>query len=170
RAYRALSRDARALRRRRRGQDRAQAPGLVHEGHAGLGRVPELRQLHRRSGAGTPRTRAFLRAVPAATGSVNEIDSAGQPDLRDQVAGLTFALVLLGPDVTIAQVNPAAENLIGRSARRLVGCKFLDVVRFAEERVLDRLLGEDAQLVARGLSVEVDGRTSQINLTISSLA
>ena len=101
---------------------------------------------------------------------MNEIDSAGQPDLRDQVAGLTFALVLLGPDMTIAQVNPAAENLIGRSARRLVGCKFLDVVRFAEERVLDRLLGEDAQLVARGLSVEVDGRTSQVNLTISSLA
>ena len=63
---------------------------------------------------------------------MSEPDSAGLPDLRDQVAGLTFALVLLAPDLSIVQVNPAAENLIGRSARRLVGRKFLDVVEFAE--------------------------------------
>jgi len=101
---------------------------------------------------------------------VNEADPAGLPDPRDQVAGLTFALVLLAPDLSIAQVNPAAENLIGRSARRLIGRKFLDVVEFAEERILDRLIGEEAQLVARGLSIQVEGRASQVNLTISSLA
>jgi two-component system nitrogen regulation sensor histidine kinase GlnL len=101
---------------------------------------------------------------------VSEPASAAQPELRDQIAGLTFALILLTPDLTIAQVNPAAENLIGRSARRLIGSKFLDVVRFAEERILDRLMGEESQLVARGLSIQVDGRTSQVNLTISSLA
>jgi two-component system nitrogen regulation sensor histidine kinase GlnL len=100
---------------------------------------------------------------------VIEGDSAGHPDPRDQIAGLTFALLLLAPDLTIAQVNPAAENLIGRSARRLIGRRFLDVVGFAEERILDRLIGEEAQLVARGLSIQVEGRTSQVNLTISSL-
>lgn len=92
------------------------------------------------------------------------------PEPREQIAGLTFALLLLAPDLTINQVNPAAENLIGRSARRLLGRKFLDVVTFAENRIIDRLMGEEAQLVARGLTITVDGRTSLVNLTISSLA
>jgi len=101
---------------------------------------------------------------------VSEAPGTSLPEPRDQIAGLTFALLLLAPDLTIAQVNPAAENLIGRSARRLIGLKFLDVVGFDEERILDRLIGEEAQLVARGLSIQVEGRTSLVNLTISSLA
>jgi two-component system nitrogen regulation sensor histidine kinase GlnL len=101
---------------------------------------------------------------------VSEGGSAGHPDPRDQIAGLTFALLLLAPDLTIAQVNPAAENLIGRSARRLIGRKFREVVGFTEEWILDRLIGEEAQLVARGLSIQVEGRTLHVNLTISSLA
>jgi two-component system nitrogen regulation sensor histidine kinase GlnL len=101
---------------------------------------------------------------------VTDAAAAGLPDPRDQIAGLTFALVMLAPDLTIAQVNPAAENLIGRSARRLIGQKFLDVVTFAENRIIDRLMGEEAQLVARGLAIEVDRRTSLVNLTVSSLA
>jgi two-component system nitrogen regulation sensor histidine kinase GlnL len=95
---------------------------------------------------------------------------AGAPDLREQVAGLTFALLLLEPDLTIAQVNPAAENLMGRSARRLVGRPFLDVVAFDEDGIIDRLHGEEEQLVARGLAIQVEGRTSLVNMTISSLA
>lgn len=94
---------------------------------------------------------------------------AGIPDFREQVAGLTFALLLLAPDLTIAQVNPAAENLIGRSARRLVGRKFLDLVAFDEERMLERLMGGEEQLVARGLAIQVEGRTSLVNMTLSSL-
>jgi two-component system nitrogen regulation sensor histidine kinase GlnL len=99
-------------------------------------------------------------------------DSSGAivPEPREQIAGLTFALLLLAPDLTIAQVNPAAENLIGRSARRLVGRRFLDVVGFAENLILDRMMGEEAQLVARGLPIQVEGRASLVNLTISSLA
>ncbi|HYD25790.1 MAG TPA: ATP-binding protein [Croceibacterium sp.] len=94
---------------------------------------------------------------------------AGIPDFREQVAGLTFALLLLTPELTIAQVNPAAENLIGRSAGRLVGRRFLDVVRFADGRMLDRLAGDEEQLVARGLAIQVEGRTWLVNMTISSL-
>ena len=101
---------------------------------------------------------------------MSESGPAGQPDPRDQIGGLTFALLLLAPDLTIAQVNPAAENLIGRSARKLIGQKVLDVVSFAENRIIDRLMGEEAQLVARGLSIEVERRTSFVNLTVSSLA
>lgn len=101
---------------------------------------------------------------------MSESPGALTPEARDQIAGLTFALLLLAPDLTIAQVNPAAENLIGRSARRLIGLRFLDVVGFAESLILDRMMGEEAQLVARGLPVQVEGRAAQVNLTISSLA
>ncbi len=100
---------------------------------------------------------------------MSEAPGSSPPEPREQIAGLTFALVLLAPDLTIAQVNPAAENLIGQSARRLVGQKFLDVVSFAESRIIDRLMAEDAQLVARGLAIEVERRSSLVNLTVSSL-
>jgi two-component system nitrogen regulation sensor histidine kinase GlnL len=92
------------------------------------------------------------------------------PEPREQIAGLTFALFLLAPDLTIAQVNPAAENLVGRSSRRLIGHEFLDLITFAESRIIERMTGEEAQLVARGLTIEVERRTSLVNLTVSSLA
>ncbi len=59
--------------------------------------------------------------------------------------------------------------MIGRSAPRLIGRKFLDVVSFAESRIIDRLMGEEAQLVARGLAIQVAGKSVMVNLTISSL-
>ena len=92
------------------------------------------------------------------------------PEPREQIAGLTFALLLLRPDLTIDQVNPATESLIGRSARRLLGKKFLDVVSFAEGRISERLLGDEAQTVARGLAMQVDGRPLVVNMTISPMA
>ena len=94
---------------------------------------------------------------------------AAAPEPREQIAGLTFALLLLAPDLAITQVNPAAESLIGRSARRLVGRKFLDVVTFDDNAMLDRLMGEEAQLVARGLTIQVEGKTQLVNMTVSSL-
>ena len=94
---------------------------------------------------------------------------AAAPEPREQIAGLTFALRLLAPDLAITQVNPAAESLIGRSARRLVGRKFLDVVTFDDNAMLDRLMGEEAQLVARGLTIQVEGKTQLVNMTVSSL-
>ena len=92
------------------------------------------------------------------------------PEPREQIAGLTFALLLLRPELTIDQVNPATESLIGRSARRLLGKKFLDVVSFAEGRISERLLGDEAQTVARGLAMHVDGRPLIVNMTISPMA
>ena len=96
--------------------------------------------------------------------------AAGPPEPREQIAGLTFALLLLKPDLTIEQVNPAAESLIGRGASRLLGRKFLDVVDFVEGRIGEHLLGDEAQTVARGLVMHVDGRPLVVNLTISPMA
>jgi two-component system, NtrC family, nitrogen regulation sensor histidine kinase GlnL len=97
------------------------------------------------------------------------VNQATAPEAREQIGGLTFALLLLAPDFTIAEANPAAENLIGRSARRLIGSPFLDVVAFAEDHIIDRLMADEAQLVARGLAVELGGRSATVNLTISAL-
>jgi two-component system nitrogen regulation sensor histidine kinase GlnL len=97
-------------------------------------------------------------------------DAAGPPEPRDQIAGLTFGLLLLKPDLTIDQVNPAGENLLGRGARKLLGQRFLEVVKFPEGRIDEGLLGGDSQAVARGLPIEVDGRPLVVNLTISPMA
>jgi two-component system nitrogen regulation sensor histidine kinase GlnL len=93
----------------------------------------------------------------------------GTPDPREQIAGLTFGLILLAPDLTIAQVNPGGENLIGRSARRLVGVPLLDVISFPDSQIAERLRGEETQLVARGVPITVEGRSALINLTVSAL-
>jgi two-component system nitrogen regulation sensor histidine kinase GlnL len=92
------------------------------------------------------------------------------PDPREQLAGLTFALLLVAPDLTIRQANPAAESLTGRSARRLVGRKLLDVLAFSDDRISSKLVEDEAQVVARGLTIQVDSKGMAINLTVSPLA
>ena len=94
---------------------------------------------------------------------------AGPPESREVIAGLTFALLLLTPELIIEQVNPAAENLIGRSARRLVGRNLLEVLTFADDLIRDKFLDDEALLVARELAIQVEGRESLVNLTISPL-
>lgn len=97
------------------------------------------------------------------------MNEAGVPEPREQIAGLTFALLLIAPDLTIAQANPAAESMLGHSARRLVGKPFLEIVSFADGRVRDKIFADEAQLVARGLPIRVDGRDLLVNLTLSPL-
>jgi len=96
-------------------------------------------------------------------------DIEGIPGSREQIAGLTFALILIAPDLTIAELNPAAESMLGRSARKLVGARLLDVVNFGEVRIADRLQEGESQIVARGLAVRIDDRPASVNLTISPL-
>ena len=94
---------------------------------------------------------------------------AGPPGPREQIVGLTFALVLVAPDLSIRQVNPAAESLIGQSARRLLGRKLTEVMIFAEERIRTRLLDEESPLVARGVAIQLEGRALAVNMTASPL-
>ncbi len=91
------------------------------------------------------------------------------PAPRAQIAGLSFGLLLVAPDLTIREVNPAAESLIGQSARRITGRRLPDLIAFTEPRVGDRLLAGDGQLVARGLTVAVEGRTLTVELTVSPI-
>lgn len=92
------------------------------------------------------------------------------PDPQEQIAGLTFGLMLLAPDLTISEVNPAAENLIGRSARRLIGLNLLEVCDFGQTRIAEKLAADDeGQLVARDVSVRMDERSMTMNVTVSAI-
>ncbi|MEO6152695.1 MAG: ATP-binding protein [Croceibacterium sp.] len=95
--------------------------------------------------------------------------AAGTPDAREQLSGMTFAVLLVGPDLTISQANPAAENLSGRSAQRLVGRPLLDIVRISNVVIRDKLLEDEAQVVARGLRVRVGSSDVEVNLTVSPM-
>lgn len=91
------------------------------------------------------------------------------PGPREQITGLTFALLLVDPDLAIREVNPAAESLIGRSSRRLVGRRLMELIDFGDSRIRDKLVEGEAQLVARGLPVRIGEREAQINITVSPL-
>ena len=93
-----------------------------------------------------------------------------RPGPREQIAGLTFGLLLVGADLRIREVNPAAESLIGRSARRLVGRSLVEVIDFGQSPSSDRLRSDDAQLIARNLALKVGERALRVNLTVSPLA
>jgi two-component system, NtrC family, nitrogen regulation sensor histidine kinase GlnL len=96
--------------------------------------------------------------------------TAGAPDARTQLASIVFAVILLDSSGTVREANPAAEELLGSSAVRLVGRSFFDIVAIADSRVADALRGSDGQMIARGLAIEVGRRERRVNLTCSPIA
>jgi two-component system nitrogen regulation sensor histidine kinase GlnL len=97
-------------------------------------------------------------------------DASAPPGARDQITGLTFALLLLDADGAIREVNPVAEDLLGVSARRLLGQLVTELVEFEEQPIIDRLRNPEAQFTARGLTIRVGERELAVNLTLSPLA
>jgi len=94
-----------------------------------------------------------------------------EPDARRQIASLPLAVLLLGPDQTIAGVNPAAEQFLGQSARRLTTKSLFDVLDFADERLVARIRESDAPLSARQVDVSVLGQPRQrIDVTFAPVA
>ncbi len=91
------------------------------------------------------------------------------PTPRDQIAGLNFAMLLVAPDLSIREVNPAAESLLGISAHRLMGRDLLKLLAFDQSRLEARVQDSDTQLVARGLDLRLGNRTLKVNLTVSPL-
>ena len=91
------------------------------------------------------------------------------PGAADQIAGLTFAMLVVTPALTVHSVNPAAESLLGRSSKRLVGRDVTSVLPFNEAHVAERMRSNDEQLIARGVPMKVGDRSLTINLTVSPL-
>ncbi len=94
----------------------------------------------------------------------------GRPDARAQLSGLIFAVVLIDPDGRIAEVNHAAEDLLGTSFSRLVGTRLTDRIGPLDPRVEARLMASDEALVARDLAIRVSQQEARVNLTASPLA
>lgn len=97
-------------------------------------------------------------------------ESGAKPDPQAQIAGLIFAMVLLDPEFAIAEVNPAAEHMLGQSAKRLAGRSVFDIIQLDDPRVDARSREDDAPVVARGLTIRVGDRPQCVNLTVSPLA
>ena len=83
------------------------------------------------------------------------------PDARRQLVSLPFALVLIDPDHRISALNPAAEQLLGQSARRLMGRPLSEAMTFGEATLGRRITEGEAQLSARSTPVQVAGQPNR---------
>ncbi|NBW74839.1 MAG: PAS domain-containing protein [Sphingomonadaceae bacterium] len=79
-------------------------------------------------------------------------------DAARQLASLPLAVVMLSPGQRIAAANPAAEQLLGQSARRLVERPLGEVLHFEEPRLAERLSESEAQVSARATPVSIPGQ------------
>ena len=93
-----------------------------------------------------------------------------KPDKAAQIEGLVFAAVLIDPEGRIAELNYAAENLLSRSEKRLLGKTVVSKIDILDDRVVAHLNEPGSQLVARDVGLRVNNRESRVNLTISPLA
>ena len=89
------------------------------------------------------------------------------PDAQRQLASLPLAVVLLGPGQIVAAANPAAEQLLGQSLRRLEGRALGQVLCFEEPRIAQRVADPEAQLSARATSVSVPGSAAVRRLDVA---
>ncbi|MEO1490316.1 MAG: PAS domain-containing protein, partial [Pseudomonadota bacterium] len=71
--------------------------------------------------------------------SGHEGPTSEPPEARAQIASLVFALLLLDHEGCVVEINHAAENLLGTSAKRILGRPLTEFIVPLDDRVLDRL-------------------------------
>ncbi|MEQ5786630.1 PAS domain-containing protein [Erythrobacter sp. NFXS35] len=91
------------------------------------------------------------------------------PDARAQISGLIFAVILIDQVGVIAEVNHAAESLLGTSASRIVGASLTERIGPLDPRVEARLREPDEALVARDLAIMAGSAEIRVNMTVSPL-
>ncbi len=91
------------------------------------------------------------------------------PDARAQIAGMIFAVLLVDAEGRIAEVNHAAESLLGTSATRLIGMPLAERIGPIDARVEARLDAADEALVARDLAITAGDSEIRVNMTVSPL-
>ncbi|QYJ08551.1 PAS domain-containing protein [Qipengyuania flava] len=80
-----------------------------------------------------------------------------------------FAVLLLDEDDNIVEANHAAEEMLGRSARKLCEMRFWDVVGISDQRLSDNLHNSEAQLVARGVTIATAIGERRVNISSSPM-
>ena len=86
----------------------------------------------------------------------------GRPAARAQLSGLIFAVILIDGEGRIAEVNHAAESLLGTSASRIIGTRLIDRIGPLDARVEARLRQSDEALVARDLAATTGAGEARI--------
>lgn len=90
------------------------------------------------------------------------------PQPAEQLASLSSAVLLLGPGLEIRGANPAAEHLMGRGAKRLVGRKLAEVAEFGESRFNEMLERADTQISALSVKTRFAGQNeNKLDLIVS---
>lgn len=92
-----------------------------------------------------------------------------RPNASAQIGGLVFALILIDANGIVVEANHASENMLGISARRLLGKPLVEVIGPIDPRVEKRLLDTDGALVARDIKINVSSGELRVNLTISPI-
>jgi two-component system nitrogen regulation sensor histidine kinase GlnL len=91
------------------------------------------------------------------------------PSARTQISALVFALLLVDEAGRIAEANHATENLLGVSAKRLVGTLLTERLGIRDPRVAQRLAANDGALVVRDLTLAMGEGELRVNLTASPI-
>ena len=93
------------------------------------------------------------------------------PDAARQLASLTMAVLLLSPGQRLAGANPAAEQFLGQSYRRVAGRLLEELITFDEPRLIERLADIDAPLTARDAGAVIAGiGPRRLDLTVAPVA
>jgi len=93
-----------------------------------------------------------------------------RPDPQRLIASFPLAVLLVAPDMTVAALNPAAEQLLGQGARRVLGRRVDAIVVFAESHIATRLAEGDARLYARSCAVRIGGQVRLLDLMLAPVA
>lgn len=93
------------------------------------------------------------------------------PDHARLIASLPYAVVMLRPGQRIAAVNVAGEQLLGQSARRLIGKHLKAVVDFGEARLMTMIEDADVQINARDMAARIGkDRARRLHVIVSPVA
>ncbi|MDT1115698.1 PAS domain-containing protein, partial [Pseudomonas aeruginosa] len=60
------------------------------------------------------------------------LPDAARPDAKRLIGSMPMAVLLIAPDLSIVSANPAAEQLTGQGASRLVGRRVSSLFEFDE--------------------------------------
>ncbi len=96
-------------------------------------------------------------------------EPSGGPGAGTQIAGLIFAVLLIDDRDRIVEVNPAAEEMLGKGAQRLLGQPLDAAIGLEDERLKTGLADADAQVIARGIAVTTAAGDRRVNLTSSPM-
>jgi two-component system nitrogen regulation sensor histidine kinase GlnL len=93
------------------------------------------------------------------------------PEAQRQLSSLPHAVLLLQPGQTIATANPAAEQFLGQSLRRLEGRSLSSILTFSDARLIERIDDAETPVSAREVVVRIKAHGARrIDVNVAPVA